>query len=241
MFAISLMKDILVAKNAFLAMKISFINEIANICQRNGVDANDVAYAIGLDPRINPRFLKFGVGYGGSCFPKDVKAIIAASEKSGYNPKLLKTAEDVNKKQPLETLKMVDELDGKTVSILGLAFKPNTDDIREAPSIKLIRELKKHDVKIKAYDPQAVENAKRVLANVTYCQDPYQVAADADALILVTEWNEFKQLDMARIEASMRSPVLMDGRNIYEPYRMKELGFTYRGVGRGYNEVGLES
>ncbi len=221
------------AQNAFLATKISFINEIANICQRNGVDANEVAYAIGLDRRINPRFLRFGVGYGGSCFPKDVKALIAASEKSGYIPRLLKAAEEVNKQQPIEALKMAGGLNGKTISILGLAFKPNTDDIREAPSIKLIHELKKHDTKIKAYDPQATENMKKILPNITYTDSPLECIKDSDVCFVLTGWKEIKQLEPKDFLNLMKTPIVVDGRRVFDPEKMKQLGFTYKAIGYG--------
>jgi len=221
------------AQNAFLATKISFINEIANICQRTGVDANDIAYAIGLDPRINPKFLRFGVGYGGSCFPKDVKALIAASEKSGYNPKLLKAVEVINKKQPLETLKMVDELNGKTVSILGLAFKPNTDDIREAPSIKLIQELKTHNTRIKAYDPQANENMEKVFPDIIYTDSPLECLKDSDICFVLTEWEEIKQLEPKDFLNLMKTPIIIDGRGVFDPEKMKQLGFKYKAIGYG--------
>ena len=221
------------AQNAFLATKISFINEIANICQKSGVDANDVTYAIGLDPRINPKFLNFGVGYGGSCFPKDVKALIAASEKSGYNPKLLKIVEDINKRQPLEALKMADELNGKTVSILGLSFKPDTDDIREAPSIKIIHELKKHNTKIKAYDPQAVENMKKIFPDITYTNSPLECVKNSDICFVLTEWKEIKELEPKDFLNLMKTPIVIDGRRVFDPEKMKKLGFAYKAIGYG--------
>jgi len=221
------------AQNAFLATKISFINEIANICQKNGIDTNEVAYAIGLDPRINPRFLKFGVGYGGSCFPKDVKALIAASEKSGYKPKLLKVVENINKKQPLEALKMADELSGKTVSILGLSFKPDTDDIREAPSIKIINELKKHNTKIKAYDPQAIENMKKIFPDITYTNSPLECLKNSDICFVLTEWKEIKELEPKDFINLMKTPFVIDGRRVFDPKKMKQLGFIYKAIGYG--------
>jgi len=221
------------AQNAFLATKISFINEIANICQKNGVDAEDVAFAIGLDSRINPKFLRFGVGYGGSCFPKDVKALIAASEKSGYEPKLLKSVEDINKKQPLEVLKMTDGLNGKIVSILGLAFKPNTDDIREAPSIKIIRELKKHGAKIKAYDPQATKNMKKIFPDITYTDSPLESLKNSDVCFVLTEWKEIKKIEPKDFLNLMRTPVVIDGRRVFDPEKMKRLGFIYKAIGYG--------
>ncbi len=233
------------ASNAFLATKISFINEISNVCEAMGADVKEVAYGMGTDKRIGHAFLGAGVGWGGSCFPKDVKALIHMALLYGVRPQILRAVIAVNYDQRKRIVQKLRDIlggfRGRTVGLLGLAFKPNTDDMRDAPSIGLIHMLQHEGAKIKAYDSQAIENAKRVLENVTYCQDPYEVAAEADALILVTEWNEFKQLDMARIKASMRKPVLMDGRNIYDPHRMKELGFIYRGVGRGYDEVGLES
>jgi len=232
------------ASNAFLATKISFINEISSVCEALGADVKEVAYGMGTDKRIGPSFLGAGVGWGGSCFPKDVKALIHMALLYGVRPQILRAVTEVNYDQRKRIIqKLRDILGGfraKTVGLLGLAFKPNTDDMRDAPSIGLIHMLQHEGAQVKAYDPQAIENAKRMVKNVTFCQDPYKVAVEADALILVTEWNEFKQLDMARIKASMRNPVLMDGRNIYEPYRMKELGFIYRGVGRGYDEVSLE-
>jgi len=221
------------AQNAFLATKISFINEIANICQKSGVDANEVAYTIGLDPRINSKFLRFGVGYGGSCFPKDVKALIAASEKYGHNPKLLKSVEFVNKKQPLEALKMADNLSGKTVSILGLAFKPDTDDIREAPSIKIIRELKKQGAKIRAYDPEATENMKKLFSDITYTDSPLECLKDSDICFILTEWKEIKELEPKDFFKIMKTPIIIDGRRVFDPEKMKKLGFKYKAIGYG--------
>jgi len=221
------------AQNSFLATKISFINEIANICQRCGIDAKDVAYAIGLDPRINPRFLNFGVGYGGSCFPKDVKALIAKAEKLGHNPKLLKAVENINQKQALEVLKMAGDIKGKTVSILGLAFKPDTDDIREAPSIKLIKELKKHGVVIKAFDPQAIENMKKIFPDITYTDSPLECLRNSDVCFIMTEWKEIKELEPKEFLHLMKTPVIIDGRRVFDPEKMKKLGFTYKGIGYG--------
>ena len=221
------------AQNAFLATKISFINEIANIAQRCGVDAKEVAYAIGLDSRISPKFLRFGVGWGGSCFPKDVKAIVSLSKKIGYEPKLLASVIEVNEKQPLEALKMVEDLDGKTVSILGLSFKPNTDDIREAPSIKLIRELKKHNVTLKAYDPKAMENMKKVFPDIDYAESPLDCLKGSDVCFVMTEWEEIKELEPKDFLKTMRNPIIVDGRRVYDPEKMKESGFIYRSIGYG--------
>lgn len=221
------------AQNAFLATKISFINEIANICQKNGIDTNEVAYAVGLDPRINPKFLRFGVGYGGSCFPKDVKALIAASEKTGHIPELLKAVENVNKRQPLETLKMTDDLSGKTVSILGLAFKPDTDDIREAPSIKLIQELGKHNVKIKAYDPKAIENMRKIFPDITYTDNPLDCLKNSDVCFIMTEWKQIKKLEPKDFLNSMNTPFIIDGRRVFNPGNMKKSGLIYKSIGYG--------
>ena len=229
------------ASNAFLATKISFINEIANICEALGADVTKVARGMGMDQRIGPQFLGAGVGWGGSCFPKDVKALAHMAATHGAHPQLLRAVMEINydqRKRVIQNLRdILGSFRGKTIGILGLAFKPNTDDMRDAPSIEIIHMLQHEGAQIKAYDPQAVETAGRILTDVDYCENPYAVAEDADALILLTEWNEFKQLDMMRIKASMRQPVLLDGRNIYDPKRMKEMGFTHRGMGRGYNEA----
>lgn len=221
------------AQNAFLATKVSFINEIANICQKCGVDAKDVAYAIGLDPRINPRFLNFGVGYGGSCFPKDVKALITKAEKVGHNPKLLKAVESINQKQALEVLKMAGDLKGKNVSILGLAFKPDTDDVREAPSIKLIQELKRQNVVIKAFDPQATENMKKIFPDIIYTDSPLECLKDSDVCFVMTEWKEIKELEPKEFLHLMKTPVIIDGRRVFDPEKMKKLGLNYKGIGYG--------
>lgn len=229
------------ASNAFLATKISFINEIANICEALGADVTEVARGMGMDRRIGPHFLGAGVGWGGSCFPKDVKALAHMASTHGAHPQLLRAVMEINYDQRKRVIQKLRDIlggfRGKTIGILGLAFKPNTDDMRDAPSIEIIHMLQHEGAEIKAYDPQAVETAKRILTDVTYCQNPYAVAEDADALILMTEWNEFNHLDMMRIKETMRQPVLLDGRNIYDPRRMKEMGFTFRGMGRGYDEA----
>jgi len=227
------------ASNAFLATKISFINEMANICEALGADVTEVARGMGMDQRIGPQFLGAGVGWGGSCFPKDVKALAHIAATHGAHPQLLRAVMEINYDQRKKVIQKLRDIlggfRGKTIGILGLAFKPNTDDMRDAPSIEIIHMLQHEGAQIKAYDPQAIDTARRLLTNVTYCESPYAVAEDADALILMTEWNEFKQLDMMRIKSSMRQPVLLDGRNIYDPNRMKEMGFIHRGMGRGYN------
>jgi UDPglucose 6-dehydrogenase len=227
------------ASNSFLAMRISFINEIASICEKLGADVRQVANGMGMDQRIGPAFLDAGIGFGGSCFPKDVKALTYMAEVNGLHPQLLRAVMEINRDQRRQVVvklrNLLGSLRDKTIALLGLAFKPNTDDIREAPSIDIIHLLANEGARVRAYDPVAMEGARRVLEGVALCNDPYELARDADALILVTEWNEFKQLDLPRIASLMRHPVLIDGRNVYDPKMMHELGFEYRGVGRGAN------
>ena len=226
------------ASNAFLASRISFINEIASICERLGADVKEVAAGMGYDRRIGPDFLDAGVGFGGSCFPKDVRALAHMAAIHGCHPQLLRAVLDINSDQRrmiVQKLRdLLAKLDERVIGVLGLAFKPNTDDMREAPSIEVIHLLQHEGARVRAYDPVAMENARRVLPDIAYCRDPYEVAKGVDALVIATEWNEFKHLDLKRIRESMRRPILIDGRNIYEPERMAALGFTYRGVGRGY-------
>jgi len=226
------------ASNSLLSTKISFANAIALLSEKAGADAERVLEAVGLDKRLGRSFLYAGVGYGGSCFPKDVKALIAISAGYGYDFKLLKAVDEINK-QTAENFvgKIVKHFDGKmkgiTIAILGLSFKPNTDDMREAPSIYIIHQLMKHGASVVAYDPVAMPNAKTLLPkSVSFAKDAYGAARDADAVVVVTEWNEFQQLDLVRLAKNLKHPVLFDGRNIYEPARLKELGFTYYGVGR---------
>ena len=225
------------ASNSFLAMKISFINAIADICDRVGADIVEVANGMGLDKRIGQSFLNAGAGYGGSCFPKDVAAFIRIAEKAGYDFGLLKEVQKINDEQAAMIAKKIESLvwmiADKTVGILGLAFKPETDDLRNAPSLAMINILRQHGAKIKVYDPEAMDKAKLILKKtVKFCRDAYEVAKDSDCLLLVTEWNEFKDLDFKKIKKTMRQPVLVDGRNIYNPAEMKKLGFTYAGIGR---------
>ncbi|MGD9001899.1 MAG: UDP-glucose/GDP-mannose dehydrogenase family protein [Anaerolineae bacterium] len=229
------------ASNAFLATKISFINEMANICEVLGADVKEVARGMGTDHRISPHFLGAGIGWGGSCFPKDVKALAHMAATHGTHPQMLRAVMEINydqRKRFVTKLRhLLGGLRGKTIGVLGLSFKPNTDDMRDAPSVEIINLLLYEGARVQAYDPVAMENARRVLGEaITYCENPYQVAEEADALLLVAEWNEFKQLDMERVKALMRRPLLLDGRNIYDPKRIRELGFTYRGMGRGYND-----
>ena len=224
------------ASNAFLATKISFINEIANICERVGADVHQVAKGMGLDNRIGRKFLHAGPGFGGSCFPKDTRAIVQVAEKAGYDFRIVKDVIAVNDDQRTlmveKIKKKVGDLKGKTLGILGLSFKPNTDDMREAPSITIINALQKEGANIKAYDPIAMEEAKKEMPDIKYCKETYEVAKDADALIFMTEWNQFRSLDMDRIKKILKKPVVIDLRNIYEPDRMKEKGIDYTAVGR---------
>jgi len=230
------------ASNAFLATKISFINEMANICEALGADVKEVALGMGSDKRIGHAFLGAGMGWGGSCFPKDVKALAHIAATHGCHPQMLRAVMEINYDQRKRVIQKLREIlgnfRGKTIGLLGLSFKPNTDHMRDAPSIEIVHMLQHEGAQIKVYDPVASDNAKKILNNVIYCDNPYTVAEGADALILVTEWNEFKQLDMGRIARSMRQPVLFDGRNIYEPEKMRALGFTYRGIGRGHDANG---
>ncbi len=228
------------ASNAFLATKISFINEIANICESLGADVKEVAVGMGLDKRIGRFFLDAGIGYGGSCFPKDVSALKHMATVKGNHPQLLQAVMEINEFQrKLIVHKLRELLDNdlkdKVIGLLGLAFKPNTDDMREAPSITIAELLTEAGATVKGYDPVSMKVAEQVMPDVCLCKDAYEVAAGCDALVVVTEWNEFKNLDLERIKKSMRQPVMVDGRNIYEPEIMGKLGFKYRGIGRGYN------
>ena len=224
------------AANAFLATKISFINEIANICERVGADVHVVAKGMGLDHRIGPKFLHPGPGFGGSCFPKDTAAIVHIGASHGYQFEIVEAVIKVNQKQRermvAKVRKALGTLKGKKIGILGLAFKPNTDDIREAPALKIIPALQKGGAEIKAYDPKAIENAKTCFKNVVYGKDPYDVAKGCDAIVILTEWNQFRNLDMPRLRNLLKNPVFIDLRNVYEPSKMKQLGFRYFAVGR---------
>ncbi len=227
------------ASNAFLATRISFINEIASICEKLGADVKEVAVGMGYDKRIGHHFLDAGVGFGGSCFPKDVKALTHMAALHGCHPQLLRAVMEINRDKRLEVIQKLRDLLGglrdTTIGLLGLAFKPNTDDIREAPAIEIAYLLHREGATVKGYDPVAMPNARRALPWLVTAEDPYDLAADCDALVVVTEWNEFKHLDFARIHTLMRRPVVVDGRNIYDPEQMSSLGFVYRGMGRGYN------
>ena len=225
------------ASNAFLAAKISFVNAIANVCELAGADVTQVIKGLGLDPRIGPAFLQAGLGFGGACLPKDVESLVQTAATLGYDFKLLKSVAEINRERAqhfVETMrKALGPLDDKVIAVLGLAFKPNTDDMREAKSVEVVALLHEAGATIKAYDPVATENARRLLPRgVTYCASPYEAAEKADALALVTEWNEFKFLNLERLRSLMRRPVIFDGRNFYEPDRMRRLGFEYYSVGR---------
>ena len=224
------------ASNSFLAAKISFINSVANVCEHTGADITKVAYGMGLDQRIGKGFLEAGIGYGGSCFPKDVDAFMHISGKLGYDFGILKAARKVNEEQKALFVRKIEEalwiVKGKTIGVLGLAFKPNTDDMRSAPSIDIINSLRESGARIKAYDPQATKNARSILKGVTFCKDPYEVAKASDAIAIITEWHEFRVMDLKRIKKLMKNPLIIDGRNIFDPERMQRLGFRYISIGR---------
>jgi UDPglucose 6-dehydrogenase len=224
------------ASNAFLATKISFINAIADVCEACGANVDDVARGMGFDPRIAPDFLSAGLGFGGSCFPKDVESLVHTAAQFGTDFHLLKAVLDINRDRVehfVETIRRgLGDLEGKTIGVLGLAFKPNTDDMREAKSIEIIRRLLGAGAHIRAYDPAATENAKRLFPDVLYCQSAYQTAEEADALVIVTEWREFKLLDMEKLRKLMKRPFIFDGRNLYNVERMVTVGFDYCSIGR---------
>jgi UDPglucose 6-dehydrogenase len=226
------------ASNAFLATKISFINELADLCEKVGADVKEVAAGMGYDARIGRHFLDAGLGWGGSCFPKDVEALAFMAKENGLNPKILDMTMEVNYDRRMEAVKRVGEmvggLKGKTIGLLGLAFKPNTDDMRDAPAIDIAEELNKAGAIVRGYDPVAMEVARPLLPAVDLYDDPYKLAKGCDALMVITEWNEFKQLDLDKVKGLLKSPIIYDGRNIYEPTVMKEMGFKYRAIGRGF-------
>ena len=224
------------ASNAMLATRISFMNEIAQLCEKVGADVKNVAKGVGLDNRIGPRFLQAGMGYGGSCFPKDVKALSELMKQNKVKDKLLSAVNTINEDQRKfifqKIKKLISPLKGKSIAIWGLAFKPKTDDIREAPSIDIIRELQRSGAKVRAFDPVAKINAKKVLKGVTFCSDPYSTVKGCDALLVATEWNEFRTLDFEHVKRLLKQPNIIDGRNIYEPEEMRKAGFNYVGIGR---------
>jgi UDPglucose 6-dehydrogenase len=224
------------ASNAFLALKISYINAIANICERVGADVRQVADGMGYDRRIGRAFLDAGVGYGGSCFPKDVAAFIQIAREAGYEFRLLEEVSRINDGQREVVLRHLKDalwvLRNRTITVLGLAYKANTDDIREAPAIGIIEALLKEGATVRAYDPAAEANTRRILPDVVYCAGPYEAAKGSDAVVLLTDWDEFRRLDLARLRDLMRRPVFIDGRNLLQPAAARALGFHYAGVGR---------
>lgn len=224
------------AANSFLAAKISFINEIANLCEKVGADVNVVAKGIGLDHRIGAKFLHAGPGFGGSCFPKDTKALLRLAEENDTELSVISAAISANEKQRAIMFNKIrrgmGDLKGRGIAVLGLSFKPNTDDLRDAPSLYLIGRLLKEKAKVRTYDPVAMKSAKALFPGVAFCKDPYDAAKGADALVIVTEWNQFRNLDLERIKGLLRQPFFFDLRNIYDPEKMKKLGFRYFCVGR---------
>jgi UDPglucose 6-dehydrogenase len=224
------------ASNAFLATKVSFINEISGLCERLGADVHDVSRGMGMDARIGSKFLHPGPGFGGSCFPKDAQALVALGRSVDYEVKIVDAALRVNESQKssmIERIKrLLPHLEGKTVAILGLAFKPETDDIRDAPSLRIINDLIKAGAEVRVYDPAAMESARRLLPEIVYCEDEYEAARGSDGLVVVTEWNQFRSLDMDRLHQAMREPNIIDLRNLYEPETMRSAGFRYLAMGR---------
>jgi UDPglucose 6-dehydrogenase len=228
------------ASNAFLATKISFINEIANICEALGADVKEVAAGMGYDKRIGRAFLDAGIGYGGSCFPKDVLALAHMAKERGRHPQLIQAVMDINSDRRRQTVDKLRELlggslEGKKIGILGLAFKPNTDDMRDAPALEVIELIEAEGGRVQAYDPVAMQVARQIRPNLEMTVNSYECGAGCDAVVLMTEWNEFKQLDLRRLKNLMKSPIMIDARNVYEPDLMADMGFSYRGIGRGYN------
>jgi len=224
------------ACNSFLALKISYANALSVICEASGANITDVVTGMGLDKRIGRAFLNAGLGYGGSCFPKDISAFVHITQELGYDFRLLKEVQRINTEQAERFLKKIHEtlwiVKDKTIGVLGLAFKPDTDDMRLAPSLDILRPLIQDGAKIKAYDPQGMAKAKEFLPDLEYCQDAYAAAAGVDALILCTEWEEFRHLDLAKLKELMGHPTVFDGRNVFDPKRMAELGYTYVSIGR---------
>ncbi len=225
------------AANAFLATKISFINEMANLCEKVGADVHSIARGIGLDRRIGSKFLHAGPGFGGSCFPKDTRSVAHFAREIGENLDIVESVIRVNERQRERMIEKIvaaldGDVDGKTIGVLGLSFKPETDDMRDAPSLDIIRGLEKRGAQIRAYDPQAMREASKLLPDLVTCGDSYEACSGADALVLITEWNQFRMLDLARIKSLLRQPVIVDLRNVYEPGPMQEAGFRYFCVGR---------
>ena len=223
------------ASNAMLATRISFMNQLAYLCEKTGADIKQISKGIGFDSRIGPRFLQAGIGYGGSCFPKDVIALISMLKNNGCDADLFEAVNRINENQKsvvVEKLMAVLDVKDSTIAVWGVSFKPKTDDIREAPALKIVEKLQNFGAKVNVCDPVAIENAKNVLNNVKFFQNPYESIRDCDALIIATEWNEFRNLDMRAVKILLKKPIIIDGRNIYDPKEMKELGFIYMGIGR---------
>lgn len=224
------------ASNSFLAMKISFINAVANVCELADANIDEVAYGIGMDNRIGHAFLKAGAGYGGSCFPKDVSGFIAIADSLGYNFGILKEVQKTNLLQRQYMVRKIESelwiVSNKTIGILGLAFKPDTDDIREAPALDVIRMLLEKGAKIKAYDPKAMESVRKIFPDITYCRNAYEVADKADCVAVLTEWKEFAGMNLKKLKKIMAHPTIIDGRNIFDPVKIRKAGFTYHSVGR---------
>jgi UDPglucose 6-dehydrogenase len=224
------------ASNAFLATKISFINEIATLCERVGADVQTVAKGMGLDQRIGSKFLHAGPGFGGSCFPKDLAALVQMGERAGYPMQIAGAAAAVNAQQRNRMVAKIKDalgsLQGRTVGVLGLSFKPNTNDLREAPALAIAESLIQQGATVRAYDPAALEEATRLLPELTACANAYETAREADALVLMTEWNEFRSLDFSKLKSLMRRPLLLDLRNVYESNRVTSFGFHHVSVGR---------
>jgi UDPglucose 6-dehydrogenase len=224
------------AANAFLATKISFINEIANLCDKIGCDVHDVARGMGMDKRIGSKFLHPGPGFGGSCFPKDTRALATVAKQYGSESRIVDTVIEVNDNQRRIMIPKIEQLvgdfAGKTIAVLGLSFKPETDDMRESPALEIINEIVARGAKVKAFDPVAMEEARKSLPDIEYSKDEYEAITGADALVFVTEWNQFRALDLEKVKSLLKSPKIADLRNIYEPATMRERGFEYIGVGR---------
>jgi UDPglucose 6-dehydrogenase len=225
------------AANAFLAAKISFINEMANLCEEIGGNVQDVAKGIGLDGRIGKKFLHAGPGYGGSCFPKDTQALLRIAQENGVACRIVEAVIEVNAAQRARMTRKIRQAlggqeGGKTIAVLGLAFKPETDDVRDSPAITIISKLVEHGAMVQAHDPQAMDEAAKLLAGAKFCSNAYEACNGADAVVLMTEWNEYRALDLLRIKAALKSPVFVDLRNVYRPAAMRQLGFSYYSVGR---------
>ncbi len=224
------------ASNSMLATRISFVNELSRLCEKVGADIKVVAKGMGLDNRIGPRFLQAGIGYGGSCFPKDVKGLINTAKENGINLSIITAVDRVNEEQKKLVItyvkRLVPNLKGKKVALWGLAFKPKTDDMREAPSIVLVKDLQREGANVVAFDPEAMENAKKMLKDITYTDNPYDTVRGCDCVVLVTEWSEFGNLDFEKVKSLMKEPNMVDGRNFYDPATIKEAGFNYIAIAR---------